>query len=407
MPKLTDEEWTYGRSLTFSERVHITLVFLRLPFTLLINCVKAAFFRPDGIGFQRAVVHSTIRYLNHHISIPEMQALLLLSVPTYIKWAKKMKMKVTVEDLVEGTKIMWIGPKRNDKVVLWVHGGAYIAPLVEPALNLYMYLQAELAMGGCDVGIAVLGYTIIPDAGFPTQTHQLTVAVQHLLATGLHPSNLHIIGDSAGGNIILSFLSHLLHPLPSLRNISPSYIKSSIPLVAPIRGIYLLSPWVTMRSTSNSYNSDAPNDLISKRNLDVFADIVLSHIGKCLGRPTTEHENAMHYLDPLNCPEGWWDGLGTVLDRVLVSAGSEELLRDDIVKFADEVLAKADSSASATRKAEVTLVVQDGGVHGDPLMDFVMGPKKGGEMHNVGSLTPVIVRWLKEGMRLRNDTADS
>jgi len=96
----------------------------------------------------------------------------------------------------------------------------------------------------------------------------------------------------------------------------------------------------------------------------------------------------MLYLDPLNAPSGWFDGLDGVVSRVLMTVGSEELFLDDNIAFSETVLAKT--------RTDVRFVIQDGGVHDDPILDFMLDkdPKK----EELGSLMKVILGWLKEGV---------
>ncbi len=60
------------------------------------------------------------------------------------------------------------------------------------------------------------------------------LATEHILASGVDPSNLHLVGDSAGANLLTGLLSHILHPLDTVR-----------PIIAPkgsIKSVYLMSP---------------------------------------------------------------------------------------------------------------------------------------------------------------------
>lgn len=40
----------------------------------------------------------------------------------YKKWAVGRKLPVTIDDLGDDAKLMWVGPKRTDRVILFLHG---------------------------------------------------------------------------------------------------------------------------------------------------------------------------------------------------------------------------------------------------------------------------------------------
>lgn len=51
-----------------------------------------------------------------------MQSMTPQSVDAYKTWAKSMTLPAVVEDLADDTRIVWIGPKRTDNVILCIHG---------------------------------------------------------------------------------------------------------------------------------------------------------------------------------------------------------------------------------------------------------------------------------------------
>lgn len=208
---------------------------------------------------------------------------------------------------------------------------------------------------------------LVPNAVFPTQIRQASLALEHIIASGVHPSNLHIVADSAGAHLILALLSHLIHPLDTIRK--------TIPLDAPIRGIYLMSPWVCLRSTSSSCQSNSDTDIIDAHNISVFANLVLADV-------PNHHIN---YAEPANAPDSWFTGLDSVVDQILMTAGGAEIFIDDITRF----------SRTLTRtKGNLTFVVQEGGVHNGPFIDHLSGQS----FDDPKSLFPVIIRWLKTGI---------
>ncbi|KAF8903377.1 Alpha/Beta hydrolase protein [Gymnopilus junonius] len=354
----------YG-DVSLWERLHFATVWVRLPFVLLWTCFTNLLFYRNN--FKRATAFRMVRWFGEKYSVAQTQYILPKSVEAYKIWAKANGLPITVEELEDGAAIMWIGPKRTDKVALYVHGGAYIAPLLDYPLAFWRYIKKELLKNDCDVGFAVLAYTLVPEAAYPTQLQQTIAAVDHLLSYGVHPSNLHLAGDSAGGHLILSLFSHILHPLEDIRKMTP--------LEAPIRSAYLMSPWVRMKSTAASFLSNSPEEIFSTFNVEHFAELFLANVP----------EDQRPYAEADAAPDGWFDGLDNVVDRILVTVGEKESFRDDILHFSQNI---------SKIKSQFTFIIQDGAVHDDPMLDFLIKSPE----DQLGSLTPQIVKWLSEGI---------
>ncbi len=70
-----------------------------------------------------SISHARTRFVTDRLSVPELQFDAGLSVDIYKQWAKKKKQPVDIEDLPEeGARLLWIGPKRTDKVIFYCHG---------------------------------------------------------------------------------------------------------------------------------------------------------------------------------------------------------------------------------------------------------------------------------------------
>ncbi|PPQ75771.1 hypothetical protein CVT26_000888 [Gymnopilus dilepis] len=382
--------------VSFWEKVHVGTIMFRIPFVTFWFTLKSLVLHPKSV--KRHTVISMVRWITGTCSFREIQYLTPTSVETYVKWVKSHKadgLEVVLEPLVDDATLMWVGRKRTDRVLLCIPGllfsrglckgdvdarsflgGAYCFPLSSPSVSFWRYVQQQLDSQNIDTGLAILSYSLIPVAGFPTQLRQAQVAVEHILASGVHPSNLQLVGDSAGGNLILSLLSHIMHPLPS-----PTFrpFLTSLLQGAPIKGVYLMSPWVCMQSNTASSRANVAYDIIVPSPDGPRSNFVKAYI-------TQEYE--IPYIDPLNAPAGsaWFADLDKVVDRLFMSAGGLEVLRDDIISFS-QMMGKV-------KKREFTFVVQDGGVHVDPILEFM-----GGEGKDKASLTTMIVSWLAAGYR--------
>jgi acetyl esterase/lipase len=204
---------------------------------------------------------------------------------------------------------------------------------------------------------------LVPSATFPTQLQQAVVAIEHLVSTGVQPQNMLITGDSAGGNLVLQVISHILHPLDGVRPLK---------LSSPFRGIYLMSPWVTLTGTEGSLTSNDGSDIIGPKCMNYWGRQVLE------GVPMSY----LPYIEPSQAPETWFKSMNTVVDRVLITAGSAECLRDPIEVFAKQICRGHDGA---------TFWMQENGVHIDPFFDFFVKKVK------LGTLTPSILEWFATG----------
>jgi len=222
--------------------------------------------------------------------------------------------------------------------------------------------------GAFDTKTHRFNYTaLVPSATFPTQLTQIVLAVQHLLSTGLAPHNIQLLGDSAGGNLIVQLISHILHPVAGVPILS---------VASPLGGVLLLSPWVYLfPKAEGSIVTNSKKDLLSTQAVLYLASIVIENT------PESGHI----FLDHVNAPEGWFDDIAKVASKVLITTGDNESLRDSITVFAKRI---------CQVHSDVTFLVQENGIHDDPVFDFVVPVPK-----TIGSLTPEIVNWLASGWR--------
>jgi acetyl esterase/lipase len=215
---------------------------------------------------------------------------------------------------------------------------------------------------------------LVPTKRFPEQLKQAVTAVEHLIAAGVSPRNMQVVGDSAGGNLILQLMSHILHPVPD------------VPLLQlPVRfqGVYLMSPWISFSSKYGSMATNNDSDCISQSALLYWGATVLN------GVP----ESMRHYLEPVEGPDDWFKGISTLTDRLLISAGDAECLRDDIVIMAKrlEVAWMESNGDSPVRRENFQFILQEHGVHDDPHLDFLLGSK------STSSISGTIVDWVGKG----------
>ena len=205
---------------------------------------------------------------------------------------------------------------------------------------------------------------LVPHAEFPVPLLQSVSAVKHLLSAGVKPENIIITGDSAGGNLVLQLLQHMIHPIDGLPR---------LPSDTLFKGAFMMSPWLDLipRRKTQSYKMNGQWDIITPKKLHDFGNRILTRVP----------DDLLPYLDTYFTDEGWYNGIEGTVENILVTAGGAECLRDDIIRFSKKL------SAVHSR---TKLIVDEFGVHNDPFFDFFAGQNGGAE------LTPYIIQWLVE-----------
>ncbi|KAL0575578.1 hypothetical protein V5O48_006394 [Marasmius crinis-equi] len=357
--------------VSFLEKVQIWVVLLRLPVILAWKLLISPFSEYTRHKTWRQVLGAAA-YRACVLSIPQMQYIhgQRQTIECYKQWSAKRGLPVNIENAGgEDAKMLWVGEKRTDRVIYYLHGGGYALPLADYGLSFWRYVQEQLGKRGLETGVVVLKYALIPDAPFPTVLRQAVRGLQHLIDSGVHPDNIQLVGDSAGGNLILQLLSHLLHPLPDVPTLTRDNIK--------LKGACLVSPWVSFRDEDHTHILHDSTDIIRVRSILEFGEYALRDV----------QESQMHYIELIQAPESWWSGLDSKVDRVLLTAGGAECFKEDIVKMEKSI---------GRHHGGVTLLIQEHGVHVEPYVDFLVGERK------LVAITSDIVDWISAGFLAAN-----
>jgi len=149
--------------------------------------------------------------------------------------------KVRVEEAkIHGLTAEWLTPKGapEDKLLLYLHGGAYVMGNCATHRQLVSYLAKYS-------GIKALlpEYRLAPEHPFPAAIDDAVGLYRSLLADGYTAGNIVIAGDSAGGGLTMATLL-------SLRD-----ARDPLPAAA-----CLLSPWLDLTATGESMTTRAKKD---------------------------------------------------------------------------------------------------------------------------------------------------
>ena len=100
-----------------------------------------------------------------------------------------------------GRPVAWLVPPECEpgRVVLHVHGGAYVVGAYET----HRELAARIGRAS-RARVALLEYRLAPEWPFPAALDDVIAAVKELVEGGIAPARLALVGDSAGGGLVVA-----------------------------------------------------------------------------------------------------------------------------------------------------------------------------------------------------------
>ena len=202
----------------------------------------------------------------------------------------------------DGTLIetLWASRGRPDRrrVILYLHGGAYLAG----SIRTHRHLAAYLA-GAAGVRAVVPDYRLAPEHPFPAALDDALCVYRHLLESGYPARNIALAGDSAGGALAFALL-----------------LKAAGQGLPGPACVVAFSPWTDLTMTRPSLRRNARRDMMLP--LRRFREVVSHYLQ---GAMTT---------DPLASPVY---GEYEAPPPALITASKAEILRDDAVAMADRL----------------------------------------------------------------------
>jgi acetyl esterase/lipase len=200
-----------------------------------------------------------------------------------------------------GEVLHWPGAGADAPVLLYLHGGGYIACSPETHRSLVGSLVRRTR------GRAyVPRYRLAPEHPFPAAIDDARAAYRYLLEEeGVAPSQLIVAGDSAGGGLALATML-------AVRD-------EGLPMPA---GIVTFSPWTDLATTGHS--------------LDENSERCAMFAGETIRRAAAFYVGTADPRTPLVSP---LYGDFTGFPPMLVHASTDEVLRDDAIRVAERARA--------------------------------------------------------------------
>ncbi|KAE9961298.1 hypothetical protein BLS_002672 [Venturia inaequalis] len=302
-------------------------VFVDIGAATIQRSVTSPFAKVRARTYRRDVLYAALREILSGFSCEEGQ---YLSPPTdkvYKSISKSKKWKENSIDLEHGAKGHWLGHHDAKYVMIYCHGGGYIAPCTPGHMKYQFALQKYLRKQGIDISIFSLSYHLAPQGVYPAQIKQALSALQHVIEKdGRDPGTILLAGDSAGGNLCSALLLHLGKPHP---DVSPyeGGVASPFRLKSPLKAALLISPWISFETQSPSFQQNRTSDYLTVRALDKASN---AYIG-----PGNEHDE---YSEPIKASiEHWTDVANHAVEKIMIWGGGGEVLIDGIKVFSDRV----------------------------------------------------------------------
>ncbi|SON52104.1 alpha/beta hydrolase [Vibrio tapetis] len=201
--------------------------------------------------------------------------------------------------VMAGIPVLDIRPKDwkdNGKVLVYIHGGAYVAYHPESTL-------ASSVPVAADTGLRVISvdYTLAPFAQYQTITDQVIAVMEALVAQGYSMSDIAMYGDSAGGGLVAGSVLKMRD------------LKLDLPAA-----IVLWSPWADITETGDSYQTLKEAEplyryeLLLKPSADAYAPIA---------------DQKHPYVSPV------YGDYSKPFPPVLIQGGTKELLLSGMVRL--------------------------------------------------------------------------
>lgn len=137
----------------------------------------------------------------------------------------------------------------NGRVILYLHGGAYVSGNIQYASGFAGILAAET-----NRRVLSIAYRLAPENPFPAAVNDAFAAYEYLLNNGYNAQDISLVGESAGGGLIYC-LCLLLK-------------QKKMPLPSSLVGI---SPWTDLTFSGESYK------LNSKKDPSLSEDVLREH----------------------------------------------------------------------------------------------------------------------------------
>ncbi len=221
---------------------------------------------------------------------------------------------------VAGVSCAWLNGDElsaGERVLIYIHGGCYSLGGMKSHLPLVSHIVNRLAIPSLFVD-----YGLAPEKPYPNGVNDLVDVFKEVAE--INPKKKIILaGDSAGGGLIITAIPRLLD------------LKS-----ASLDACVLLSPWVDLSCTSQSYDDNAKIDpILSRAGMQDFAAVYLA-------------DKVLVEANPLK-------RLESLFPPTLILVGSNEVLLDDSRMAYEKILKQQDKTQLSVYEGQTHVWLMD------------------------------------------------
>lgn len=306
------KERQYLPTLTWAQKANFVRVMASIPFKALwwtIRYMLPGAHRP--VGLKRRVVNLVMAYALNSLSLPELRVILPVVPLRKFLESRAVKAFSGLPNFnhyfdVKDSSARWItevnGRRKDDPVILYLHGGAFFLKTMPEQITWMGKLVKALPHHR--LSVLELDYTVSPQGQYPTQLNEALRVYEELSKTC---SKIILLGDSAGGNLASSLTAHIA--------------KNNVPVPRPW-SVILVSAWTELDNKEGSVTTNKDYDYL---NFDSLDTISLYYAG-------TKDKLKDPYVNMWVGGKQFWQDVFP--ERTLAVWGEHELLRDGCRRFA-------------------------------------------------------------------------
>jgi epsilon-lactone hydrolase len=161
------------------------------------------------------------------------------------------------KEIIEHVDCYWFRNQEelnSNKIVIYLHGGGFVLGSIQSHQALVSHLAKHLSLP-----VLFVDYSLAPEKPYPNAVNEVLRVYDYLLHQ--HPVvEIVFMGDSAGGGLAVSVISKI-----NERGIQPPKI------------MVLISPWIDLSCTNESYITNANSDPVLTKKLN--QDLAYLYIG--------------------------------------------------------------------------------------------------------------------------------
>ncbi|EEH47463.2 uncharacterized protein PADG_03547 [Paracoccidioides brasiliensis Pb18] len=269
-------------------------------------------------------------------------------------------------------------------ILLYFHGGGYVNPLQAPG---HMPFALRCAAACKAKEVVFLEYSLAPEHPYPSQLVQAVADLRYLLnELSLRADDIIIAGDSAGGNLTGSLLTHIAKPSP--------YAAPLDLAGRQLEAVLLVSPWVMMGTNQGSYHTNHRKDFLTLAQENWFkaqwnANGIANE--EEVWANLCEWEGARDVWNGVFPSSGESQGL---VKKAMVTVGTAEVLLDSCRVFAKDcvkaemVVAQRETDWSVFHGKDFVFAECEGEVHVQPALDLAV-------KYYEGYMMRAVLSWLE------------